>query len=126
MKDLEKEIMDVEESIQQLEDAFWQEKIKYGMPSNARREEHNREIDRLKNYLKGLEVAKVFIEKGASNNGENKYCYTIVEDGEIKYVDRVETEEEMHNRVKCYRQNNIKVKKVVKECSTTMWIDVQF
>ena len=126
MKELEKEIISVEETIQKLEDEFWQEKIRNGMPSTARREEHYKEIDRLKNYLKGLVVSKAFLEKGANENGESKYIYTIVEDGETKWVDRVETEEEMHKRVKCYRQNNIKVKNVVKECTTSMLIDVKF
>lgn len=126
MKELEKEIQSVNESIQQLEDAYWQEKIKYGMPSTARRNEHNREIERLRNYQKGLLVAKAMLEKGASENGECKYIYTIVEDGETKWVDRVETEQEMHNRVKCYRQNNIKVEKVVKECTTSILLDVKF
>lgn len=126
MKELEKEIQSVNESIQQLEDAYWQEKTKYGMPSNARRVEHNNEIERLRNYLKGLQVAQMLIEKSASDNAENKYIYTIVEDGETKWVDRIETREEMLERVKCYRKNNIKVKKVVKEVVNSMLIDVEF
>lgn len=66
MKDLLKEIESVKESIQQLEDEYWQYKIQYGMPSTARKEEHNKEIERLRNYLKGLQVAQMFLEKGVS------------------------------------------------------------
>lgn len=57
---------------------------------------------------------------------KEKYIYTIIENGEIKFIERIETEEEMQERVKCYRRNNIKVKKVVKEVVQVMYIDVKY
>lgn len=63
MKELENEIKSVNESIKKLEDDFWQQRMKYGMQSNAAIQNHNREVKSLKDYLKGLIVAKTFIEK---------------------------------------------------------------
>lgn len=63
MKELENEIKSVKESIKKLEDDFWQQRMKYGMQSTAAIQSHNREVKGLEDYLKGLVVAKTFIEK---------------------------------------------------------------
>ena len=63
MKELLKEIEQVKESIKQENDNYEQETIKYGLHSNGDRIVHQEKINRLKNYLKGLEVAKTMIEK---------------------------------------------------------------
>ena len=63
MKELEREIIEVNETIKKLEDEFHQQIVKYGLQSTASREMHNRKVRSLKDYLKGLMVAKTFIEK---------------------------------------------------------------
>ena len=59
---LEREIAQEEETIRKLEDEFWQERMKYGMQSKARIFHHNQEVNNIKNYIKGLAVAKAFLE----------------------------------------------------------------
>lgn len=54
-----------------------------------------------------------------------KYLITIIKDGEEEIIERIETEEEMHKRVKCYRRNNIKVKKVVVENIVVTYTEVE-
>ena len=63
MKELLKEIEAVKESIRQEKDNYYQETLKYGKHSTASADEHAKELMRLENYLKGLEVAKIFLEK---------------------------------------------------------------
>lgn len=43
------------------------------------------------------------------------FIITYREDGEIVELETYETEEEMHKRIKCYRQHNIKIIKVLKK-----------
>lgn len=57
---------------------------------------------------------------------EEKYLITYIEDGEEKTIERTETEEELHERIKCYRRNNYKIKKVIKEVVTINYVEVKF
>lgn len=51
---------------------------------------------------------------------------TYIKDGEEITIEREETEEELKERIKFYRQHNYKIKKVVKKCVTVCWIDVNY
>lgn len=62
LEKLENEIAQEEETIRKLEDEFWQERMKYGMQSKATIFHHNQKINEIKNYIKGLVVAKAFLE----------------------------------------------------------------
>jgi hypothetical protein len=57
---------------------------------------------------------------------EEKYIITYIQDGEEKTIERIETEEEMHERIKCYKRNNIKIKMVVKEVVTVSYVEVKW
>ena len=63
MKELLKEIEDTKQSIKELEDYMLQQKLKGIKFSTAMFQEYTRDKMRLETYLKGLLVAKTFIEK---------------------------------------------------------------
>lgn len=63
MKELLKEIENTKQSIKDLEDYMWQQKLQGIKFSNAAFRDYCEEKMRLENYLKGLIVAKTFIEK---------------------------------------------------------------
>lgn len=62
LEKLNNEIAQGEETIRKLNDEFWQERMKSGMQSHARILDHQEEVRHIENYIKGLAVAKAFIE----------------------------------------------------------------
>ena len=58
---------------------------------------------------------------------ENKYVITYIdENGDLTTIERTETEEELKQRIKYYRQHNYKIKSVVKEVITTSYVAVNY
>lgn len=57
---------------------------------------------------------------------ENKYLITYVKDGEEVTIERTETEEELKERIKCYRRNNYKIKNVIMEVVTVSYVSVNY
>lgn len=57
---------------------------------------------------------------------KNKYFITFKENGEEKTIERIETEKELKERIKAYKQHNIKIIKVLKECIITCYIELNF
>lgn len=57
---------------------------------------------------------------------EEKYIITLFIDGEEKTIERTETYEELKERIKCYRRNNIKIKYVVKEVVVVHRVSVPY
>jgi hypothetical protein len=58
---------------------------------------------------------------------KNKYLITYIDDkGELTTYDTFETEEELKKRISCYKRNNFKIKKVVKEVVQTTWVEIAY
>lgn len=57
---------------------------------------------------------------------ENKYIITYIKDGEEITIERTETEQEMHERIACYRRHNYKIKSVLKEVITVSYVEVKY
>ena len=57
----------------------------------------------------------------------NKYFITYInKDGETQTEETHETEEELQKRIKHYKQQNYKIKNVVKEYIQIFYIDVKY
>lgn len=58
---------------------------------------------------------------------EEKYVITYLDEkGDLQTIERTETEEELRERIKCYRRHNYKVKSVVKEIVTISYARVDY
>ena len=54
-----------------------------------------------------------------------EFIIQIKDKGELKTIERKETIEELRERIKCYKRNNIKVMYVVERVVSVSYIEIQ-